>query len=171
MRSRADRTRDVRRPLHAAGFEWRALAHPTALVRARQVDLGVVTLDRRATRLRATGAERTLVDGFAALSWAGGIDEHVDSAASFRDLDLDLLERYLTRLGRASLFAAVGWFLERHPETAEAPEAFLRRLERRAPAQPFYLAGRRKGARLIRRWQVLVPAHLSERARFEGAGS
>ena len=35
------------------------------------------------------GPERTLVDGFAGFRWVGGLEEHVESAASLRDLDLD----------------------------------------------------------------------------------
>jgi predicted transcriptional regulator of viral defense system len=68
-------TAHPRRTLRLEGIDWPSLAHPTALVRANQVDFGVRKLDRLGTVLRVTGPERTLADGFAAPRWVGGIDE------------------------------------------------------------------------------------------------
>lgn len=161
----------VRRPLRVAGLEWHALAQPQALVRTGQVQFGTTSVDRQGVVVRLTGPERTLVDGFAGLKWAGGLEEQVQSASAFRDLDLDIVEQYLRLLDRAILHAAVGWFLEQHPETANPDPSFLAMLARRAPRRPLYLGRRRKGARVLPRWNLLVPAHLLARERFEGAGA
>ncbi|HUX17392.1 MAG TPA: hypothetical protein VMW52_13025 [Phycisphaerae bacterium] len=162
-------TAQVRRPLRVAGQEYYALKHPTALARAKQPQFGTMTMDRQGIMVRVTGPERTLVDGFAGVRWAGGLDEHVESAAALRDLDADVLERYLNLLGRATLYGAVGWFLERHPETVPVTDTLLNRLAPHAPRQPAYLGGRSRGARLARRWNVLVPPHLDAGHAFEGA--
>jgi len=162
-------TASPRRPLTLDGMAWHALNHPMALKRARKIDLGVVSIDRQGVIIKHTGAERTLVEGFAALEWVGGLEEHVESAAAMRDLDLDILEKYLGLMNRRILYSAVGWFLEKHPEVADVDETLLRRMEKQAPRQPLYLGSRKAGARLEKRWNLLVPPHLSIKSGFEGA--
>ena len=157
-----------RRTLRVDGFEWPAVPHPAPLVRKRRTEFGVVQLDRRGQLLRLTGPERTLVDGFAAPWWVGGLDELVESAAGFRDLDLDLLNAYLKLLDRRVLDAATGWFLERHPEVSSDVGGLLTKLEKRRPQQPLYLGGRRAGGHLQRRWNILVPPSLAKSS-FEGS--
>ena len=161
-------TRRPRRALRFGGMEWRAVAHPTALVKARKTDLGVVAVDRQGVVLRVTGAERTLVDGFMGLRWVGGLEEHVESAGGFRDLDLDFIAAYLKVLDQGILYAAVGWFLERYPEVADGPDAFLEQLEKQIPKRPLYLGGRQRGGRLEPRWNLVIPPHLTSDSGFEG---
>jgi len=161
-------TASPRRTSRLSGMSWNALRHPAPLVSAHKIDFGVVTLDRQGVLIRVTGAERTLVDGFAGLPWVGGLEEHVESAAAMRDLDLELLEKYLRILDQRILYAAVGWFLEKCPEVAGEGQSFLRRLEKHAPRQPLYVGKRRPGGRLESRWNLVVPPHLSTKAGFEG---
>jgi predicted transcriptional regulator of viral defense system len=161
-------TESPRRILRVDAMEWPAVAPPVQLVRARQIQFGVRTLDRRGTRLRVTGSERTLVDGFAALRWVGGLEELVESAAGFRDLHLDLLHEYLTLLDRQILYAAIGWFLERHPEVADDSEHLSKRLLPHVPRQPLYLERQRPGGKVQRPWNVIVPPHLALDHGFEG---
>jgi predicted transcriptional regulator of viral defense system len=162
-------TAEPRRTLQIDGLRWHALRHPTPLVCARKIGFGVVTLDRQGVLIKATNAERTLVDGFAGLKWVGGLEEHVACAAALRDLDLDLLEKYLKLLDQRSLYAATGWFLENHTEVAGENRAFLQRLQKHVPRQPLYLGMRRPGGRLEARWNLIIPPHLSSKAGFEGA--
>lgn len=154
-------TARVRRPLRVDSVEWHALAHPRPLERAGQARFGVTRIDRHGVILEVTGPERTLVDGFSSLRWGGGLEEHVESSAGFRDLDLDLLQAYLGLLGRASLYGAVGWFLDSHPETGNPTERVLSTLANQAPRQARYLGPRRRGATLLPRWNVLVPSYLA----------
>lgn len=162
-------TLSPRRVVRLDGMQWSALAHPTALVKARKLEFGVTTLDRQGVPLRITGPERTLVDGFAGLRWVGGVEEHVESVASLRDLDLEQVVRYLRLLNEHVLYGAVGWFLERYPEVAHNTTEYLDRLARHVPRQPSYLGRRARGAKLEKRWNVLVPEHLSTGAGFEGS--
>ena len=154
-------TARVRRPLRVDSVEWHALAHPRPMERAGRLRFGVTRIDRHGVILEVTGPERTLVDGFSSLRWVGGLEEHVESSAGFRDLDLDLLQAYLGLLGRASLYGAVGWFLESHPETGNPTEGVLSKLANQAPRQARYLGPRRRGATLLPRWNVLVPSYLA----------
>ncbi len=160
-----------RRLVRFRGYEWPAVRPHGALLRRRKAGFGTTFLDRRGVRLRVTGPERSLVDGLMALRWVGGLDELVESAGGFRDLDLDLLGAYLRFFDKRVLYAAVGWFLEKHPETAEAPQPFLDTLERRAAGSPIYLGSRSRGGRMQARWRLIVPAHLSLDAGFEGTGA
>ncbi len=149
-------------------MSWHALRHPAALVRAKKTDFGTVTIDRQGVMVTITGPERTLVDGFADPRWVGGLEEHIQSAAAMRDLDLDMLRGYLRLLNRRILYAAVGWFLEKFPDVAIPDGRYLQRLERHVPRQPQYLERSRAGGRLEARWNLIVPAHLSLSAGFEG---
>jgi predicted transcriptional regulator of viral defense system len=164
-------TRHPRRPLRVDSLEWRAVRHPAELLRKHRTDFGVRAIDRRGMLLRVTAPERTIVDCFAAPDWAGGLDELVESACGFRDLDLDLLGGYLKLLDRRILNAALGWFIERHPEVADSTEPFLDKLMRKLPRQPLYLGSRTRsaGGRLQSRWKLIVPEHLSLNTGFEGA--
>jgi len=164
-------TNSPRRTLRLDGREWPALSRPNPLAQRGNTEFGVVEVDRRGTVVRVTGPERTLVDGFLALRWVGGLEEHTESAAGFFDLDLDLLDAYLTMLGCAVAFAAVGWFLERHPQVAGNASSNLRRFEERVPKNPAYLGPRERGGRLERRWNLVVPSHLSSGAGFEGSSA
>jgi predicted transcriptional regulator of viral defense system len=162
-------TADPRRTLRFLEMSWHALKQPAPLARAKKTDLGVMTLDRQGVIIRATGPERTLVDGFADPRWVGGLEEHVESAAAMRDLDLDLLAQYLEAFDQRILYAAVGWFLEKFPEVAGKEETFLQKLEKHLPRQPLYLDRRRQAGRFEARWNLMVPAHLSLKSGFEGA--
>jgi predicted transcriptional regulator of viral defense system len=161
-------TAEPRRTLRLSEMSWHALRHPAPLARVKKNDFGILTLDRQGVMIKATGMERTLVDGFADLRWVGGLEEHVQSAAAMRDLDLDRLAQYLDLLDQRILYAAVGWFLEKYPEVAGKDETFLQKLENHVPRQPLYLNRRRPGGRFEARWNLMVPAHLSLKAGFEG---
>jgi predicted transcriptional regulator of viral defense system len=137
------------------------LAPPAPLVRARQQSLGLRTVDRLGQSLRATGPERTLVAGFRDLGYVGGPSELVDSAASFGVLDLELLRRLLDIYSEKGLYAAVGWFLERHQRSFSVPEGYLGQLERRRPRSPHYLLRGRRGGTLARRWNLILPEDLT----------
>jgi hypothetical protein len=120
------------------------LVHPPALVRRRETQLGVRSVDRSGRTLRVTGPERTLVEGFRSPRRVGGFAELVAACAAFPVLDLDLLERVLRAYDEKILWAAVGWFLEGHRAT------FSARLEGRRPRSRVYLArgGRPRAARI-----------------------
>lgn len=146
-----------RPPVVVAGVTLRFVPYPTMLVRRQKEALGVRNVDRLGRRLRVTGPERTLVDGFWQPGFVGGLAELVESAAGFGVLDLDLLREVLQAYGRKTLWAAVGWFLERYERTFFVPQDYLHELERNRPRSPHYLDTPRGQGRFVARWHLVVP--------------
>ena len=143
----------------------RFLAHPIVLVSRRARDVGVRPVEREGRTLQCTGPERTLVDGFRSPRWVGGVAELVASASGFGVLDLDLLLEVLQGYDQQRLWAAAGWFLQRHQEHFFVPEDYLSALEKRSPGQPRYLVRSEQGGKLGKRWNLIIPEGL---LRWEG---
>ncbi len=140
-----------RRKLALANVELLFLSHPTALRQRSLEDVGTRQVERHGSLLRVTGAERTLVDGFRQSRLVGGLPELVESAAGFGVLDLELLKRTLAAYGQRSLWAAVGWFLERYQETFFVPDDYLTLLEKKRPRSTHYIPrNERAGDKKIR---------------------
>jgi predicted transcriptional regulator of viral defense system len=150
-----------RAPIRFGDEEIRFLVHPTALLRAGAVHLGVRSVERKGRLIRFTGPERILIDGFRQPRLVGGVEELVESAAGFGVLDLNLLEELLAKYRQKALWACIGWFLERHRERFFVPEKFLARIERKRPLSPHYVPRGRRGGRLSTRWNLVLPEGLS----------
>lgn len=133
------------------------LPHPEALRRGSQERLGTRTVEWRGTLLRTTGPERTLVEGFRRPVLAGGVEELVASAAGLPTLDLDLLEGVLAAYDTRYLWAAAGWFLERHRRSFHVPDDLLRRFESKRPAARHYLLRGTRGGTLDAKWNLILP--------------
>lgn len=146
-----------RKDVRLSGGRVRALHHPKPLRAHGAEDFGVETHERAGVKLRLTGPERTLVDGFLLPRYAGGIDEVMEAARSVSALDLDRLERYLTLLGQRRAFAIMGFVLEQAAERLFVPNALLDRLAAQRPTARIYLDKRRRGGRLQSRWNLIVP--------------
>ena len=131
------------------------LTHPPAL--AGDPAFATRRVERRGRLLTATGPERTLVEGFRRPALTGGVRELIDSARGLPVLDLELLEEVLARYKVANLWAAVGWFLERHREEFHVPEPILVRFERQCPRSPQYVVRGQRGGTLVPRWRLIVP--------------
>ena len=136
------------------------LAHPTRLKRNHQIELGIRQTERQGRWLKYTGPERTLIDGLRQPRWVGGVDELIVSAAGFGVLKLGLVAHLLTAYGQYTLWAAMGWFLERYQERFYVPDAFLADLEQHRPSSPRYLIRSQQGGRLCPRWNLIVPHRL-----------
>ena len=126
----------------------RFLDHPAPMRTESGGHLGTRKIERQGRLLRATGPERTLVEGFRRPGLAGGLEELVTSASGFAVLDLTLLDEILQKYSIANLWAATGWFLERFRETFHVPEEFLSHLERHRPSVPHYVERNRRGGGL-----------------------
>lgn len=153
-------TQSRRAPLQLEGARIRFLDHPAALRRSAQEALGVRSIRRANRSLRVTGPERTLVDGLRQPDLAGGLEELVESAAGFAVLDLELLRKILVAYQSKSLWAAVGWFLERYQRTFYVPDGYLEELVRYRPKSPHYMARGQRGGELNRRWNLILPVSL-----------
>jgi predicted transcriptional regulator of viral defense system len=145
-----------RRPLNVGGTRLEFASQPPKLIRRKQGALGLRTVDRLGRVLRVTGPERTLVDGMRQPDRTGGLAEVISAAAGFAVLDLDLVRRLLEAYNEKNLWAAVGWFLERHRDHFSVPDDFLRRLERHRPKSRVYLRRGERG-RLASRWNLMLP--------------
>lgn len=151
-----------RRSLTLEGSKIRIAPHPTVLAKRDEVELGTRTVERRGSILRATGPERTLVEGFRQLNLVGGVTELVASAGGFGALDLALLEDVLERYSVRRLWAAVGWFLETHTQAFGVTEQDLARFERHRPKSPHYLARSVRGGTLHPRWNLVLPPEVGK---------
>ena len=153
-------TKRRRRKLVLGTVEIEFLAHPTALGKKHQENIGTRKVERQGRLLQVTGPERTLADGFRQPRWAGGLPELVESAAGFGVLDLDLLKRILEAFNQRSLWAAVGWFLERHRETFFVPEDYLESLEKKRPRSTHYVPRSERAGLFVSRWNLVLPANV-----------
>ena len=157
-------TAKPRAPVELGAARIEFLPHPHALRRRRAQMLGTRTVDRRGRSLRVTGPERTLLDGFRHPDRVGGLQELVESAAGFGVLDLALLRKLLETYGEKRLWAAAGWFLERHQQRFFVPHEYLASMAPHRPAAPRYLERGRRGGKLFSRWSLIVPPALASAA-------
>jgi len=134
----------VPRPLHRRGAE----------------DVGVRRVGHESRSLRVTGAERTIVEGFRQPHRVGGVQELVESASAVPVLDFDLLEEVLEAYGQRSLWAAVGWFVERHRGDWLPPERFLARCRTERPRGRQYLVRGRRGGTTLAKWNLILPPEI-----------
>lgn len=150
-----------RRSLFLSGSTVKFLEVPAELRGGRKRDLGLQKADRDGKLLRATGPERTLVEGFHQPALVGGFEELILSIGGVPVLDLGLLQEVLKVYGVGKLWAAVGWFLERNQRTFDVPERVLAHMERRRLKQPCYLDRGTRGGTLSPRWNLILPEAMS----------
>ena len=136
----------LRAPEQALGESWRSL--------------GVREVVYRGHTQRTTGPERTLVEGFRQPQWVGGLSELVESAGGFASLDLRLLRKVLAAYDQLSLWAAVGWFLERHARAFHVGESELEEFAKHRPKSKHYLPRGMRGGAFVSRWNLMLPPEL-----------
>jgi len=139
---------------------------PRAMRLGDQRHLGTRRVEHRGRLLVTTGPERTLVEGLRRPMLVGGLGELLQSAGALPTLDLAVLRDVLGTYDTARLWAATGWFLQRHQSAFAVPDAFLESLESRRPASVLYLEREQRGGTLEARWNLVVPAtayHLGAR--------
>lgn len=149
-------------PFDVDGLDLRFLSHPQPLVRKQATELGTRSVHRLDRKLRVTGPERTLIDGFRRPDLVGGLAEFVESVAGFSVLELALLFELLDVFGQKVLWAAVGWFLETYRATFFVSDEDLALINKHLPRAPLYLARDQRGGVLVRRWNLIVPDALVE---------
>jgi hypothetical protein len=147
--------------LNLHGTTIRFFEHPGQLLSVAKEQLGTLRVERQGQLLCSTRPERTLVEGFRRPALAGGLEELVRSASGFSTLDLDLLENILHLYGIATLWAAVGWFLERFQQTFYVPGKILEHLSQHRPRSPHYLERDQRGGVLVTRWNLIIPEVLA----------
>jgi predicted transcriptional regulator of viral defense system len=138
------------------------LSDPDALRCSDDRFFGTQKIERRGRLLTVTGPERTLVEGFRRVAYAGGFEEFIVSAGGFPVLDLDLLNEILNRYDAANLWAATGWFLERFRHMFHVENSRLDAIENKRPRSPRYLLRDQRGGVLVSRWNLILPEGLAK---------
>lgn len=152
------------KPLELHGTRFIPVLAPAPVRTLPDFGGGVRELGRQGLTIRVTGHERTFVDVLDAPEHGGGWEEIWRSLESIEFLDLDLVIDYALRLGSALTVARVGFYLEQHREELMVEERHLAALGLHAPGQPRYFERRhRKGGKLIRRWNLIVPEGVASR--------
>ena len=162
-------TRRARTPVDVGHARVLFLPTPQPLRRLGLHELAIRDVPHETQHLRVTSSERTLVEGFRQPHRVGGLSELVESAAGFAVLDFDVLEAVLVAYDQRSLWAAIGWFVERHGEQWLPPAEFLSRCRRQRPRSNQYLLRDRRGGTALPAWHLIVPTELVRG--FEGHAS
>lgn len=157
-------TKTPRRQFNFRNVSFKAVQASLALVEKDQVNLGIERAERLGQMIKLTGKERTLVDCLERPEYCGGFEEVYRCAEKLPFLNFDVLMEYLRFRSKRVLFAKVGFFLERHREVFFVEEDLLRHLEKQSPKQPFYLEGRSKKGRLVKRWNLIVSKKILNRS-------
>ena len=80
-------------------------------------------------------------------------------------LNLVQVVDYALLLGNATTTAKVGFFLDQHRYHWTITDSDLEPLRQRIPRQPHYLErNRRRGGRLLKEWNLIVPEEVLERS-------
>lgn len=157
-------TKTPRRQFNFRNVSFKAVQVSLALVEKDQVTFGIERAERLGQMIKLTGKERTLVDCLERPEYCGGFEEVYRCAEKLPFLNFDVLMEYLRFRSKRALFAKVGFFLEQHRELFFVEEDLLRYLEKQSPKQPFYLEGRSKKGRLVKRWNLIVSEKVLNRS-------
>ena len=111
-----------------------------------------------------TALKRPLVDVLDRPDLSGSWEEIYRSLESVQFFDLDRVIEYALLLGKMTTIAKLGFFLEQHSEALMVAEDHLKSLANNLSRQPHYLENTiRKPGRLIKKWNLVVPAEVLER--------
>ncbi len=153
------------RPSTFRSYHFESVRHPLALRRKHKEGFGVMTLDRSGLTVRVTTLERSLVDVMDRPLLGGGWEEIWRSLESVEFFDLGQVVEYALLLKNATTAAKVGYFLDQHRERLMVKEEHLQPLKQRRPKQPHYLdRGERTTGRLVKEWNLVVPAYVAGRS-------
>ncbi|MFZ5472059.1 MAG: type IV toxin-antitoxin system AbiEi family antitoxin domain-containing protein [Myxococcota bacterium] len=133
-------------------------------VTGREMEEGVVTVERAGQELRVTTRERTMVDLLDRLDLAPKPVELWKLFEKAGALDVEQMVHYATRLHNRVTAARLGFFLLGLKGTTPADLRKLQRLRPRSPAY-FERSSRRMGDPYLRDWNLVVPRPLYERSR------
>ena len=145
--------------------EFRCVLHPRALVEKGMTGYGVLKSERQGVEIRVTSLERTLVDMLDRPQLCGSWEEIWRSLESVEFFDLDKVVEYALLLDNSTTAARVGFFLDQHREKLFVEDHHLKSLQEHRPAKPHYMErSNRKGGRLMKAWNLVVPTEILERS-------
>lgn len=152
-------------PMAFRSYRFEGIVQPAALRAKHKEAFGVKTADRAGVPLRVTGFERTLVDVLDRPELGGGWEEIWQSLEAVEFFDVGTVVEYALLLDNATTAAKVGYFLDQHRETLMVKDEHLLPLKRRRPKQPHYVDRKeRTVGRMVKEWNLIVPASVVERS-------
>jgi predicted transcriptional regulator of viral defense system len=153
------------KPLTFRSYRFESVRQPTALRRKHKEGFGVETLERSGMTFRVTTLERSLVDVLDRPALGGGWEEIWRSLESVEFFDLGKIVEYALLLKNATTVAKVGYFLDQHRAQLMVKDEHLQPLKQRRPKQPHYLERKeRTTGRLVKEWNLVVPARVADRS-------
>lgn len=142
------------------GVEYKTVSYPARLTREQSKTLGVEVLYEQNTKIRFTGPERTLVEGFWNQKLIGGLEELIESSLGMGFFNLKLVDELLEAYNSPMLYSSLGWYFEHYQKMFFVPDTFLEKLESRKLVSTSYLDRGPVDNVLSRRWNLLVPEPL-----------
>ena len=152
-------------PMEFRTERYRGTTFPRALRRSGNEHFGVAEVAYRGSAVRITSIERTLVDVLASPHLGGGWEEIWRSMEMADSLNWVQVVDYALLFGNATTTAKVGFFLDQHRDHWTITDSELEPLRQLIPRQPHYLErNRRRGGRLLKEWNLIVPEEVLERS-------
>jgi predicted transcriptional regulator of viral defense system len=154
----------AKKPFVFRGSTYQAVSIPSALIKAKKIDFGVMQVERLGGKIAVTTLERTFVDILHRPSLVGSWEEIWKSFESIEYLDIDQVIEYAFLLSNHLTLAKVGYFLDSHREELRVSNVHLEKLRRGSLLKPRYLERSPKGPqKLIPSWNLIVPQGLYDR--------
>jgi len=113
--------------------------------------------------IKFTNRERTFVDCLDRPNYGGEIEEVYRCIEKYPYLNFKEVLDYLDVLGKAVLYAKVGFFLQQHRQQFYVEEECLEKLKNKKPSSIVYFTPQRKKGRLIKEWNLVVPEIVIEK--------
>jgi predicted transcriptional regulator of viral defense system len=146
------------------GSEFIGIKQPKALMKRGKEAAYVDIVERDGMKINVTSLERTLVDCFDRLDVCGGIEEVWRSFETISYLHINRVLSYVAMLDNSITAAKVGFFLEMNKEHFNVSKKDLEFLRDRRPLHNSYMFRSQRTGKLVRNWNLIVPAKVLERS-------
>lgn len=152
-------------PVGFRTYEFKGILTPKPLRDKGMESFGVEALERIGLPLRVTDIERTFVDVLDRPDLSGGWEEIWRSLESVEYVKTERVIEYALLLNKSTTAAKLGFFLEQHKDHLMVEDSHLELLREHVPRQPHYLErNKRRGGRLVSRWNLIVPNEVIHRS-------
>lgn len=146
------------KPFEYHDQRFQSVAFPIVLKKSGNNHFGIEKLDRQGMTIQVTNLARTFVDVLDRVELSGGWEEVVRSISNMAVLDVDAAINYCLLLDNRILAAKVGFFLEQRQGAFAVNEDVLKPLLEKKPLTPQSLVAHdKKGGRLIKKWNLILP--------------
>src|ERR1700733_10617531 len=145
-------------------YTFHAVSIPSALVKAKKTNFGIMSVERLGVKIAVTTLERTFVDILDRPHLTGSWEEIWKSFENIEYLDINEVIQYSLLLSNRLTITKVGYFLDTHRDQLRVSDEQLKKLQEHSLHKPRYLERFPKGPqKLIHAWNLIVPLALHER--------